>query len=116
MASYKEINKIIRLFDIKDKRVDSVFIVGASKLSYYLAKELLKMNLSIKIMDNNIEACESMAEQLPEATIIHGDAGNQSTLEEEGAFNSGAFISLTGNDEMNIILSLYAKAKRTKKS
>lgn len=115
MASYKEINKIIRLFDIKDKRVDSVFIVGASKLSYYLAKELLKMNLSIKIMDNNIEACESMAEQLPEATIIHGDAGNQLTLEEEGAFNSGAFISLTGNDEMNIILSLYAKAKRTKK-
>lgn len=115
MASYKEINTIIRLFDIKDKQVDSVFIVGASKLSYYLSKELLKMNLSVKIMDHNLEACENMAEQLPEATIIHADAGNQQILEEEGAFNSGAFISLTGNDEMNIILSLCAKAKNTKK-
>lgn len=115
MASYKEINRIIRLFDIKGKMYNNVLIVGASKLSYYLACELIKMNLKVKIIDNDLEACETMAEQLPKATIIHGDASNQLTLDEEGAFDSEAFILLTGNDELNILLSLYAKAKNVKK-
>ncbi len=41
--------------------------------------------------------------------MIHGDATDHDLLSEEGVENVDAFVALTGIDEENIILSLYAK-------
>ena len=49
-----------------------------------------------------------------EVTVIHGDATDHDLLSEEGVENVDAFVALTGIDEENIILSLYAKAGRGK--
>ena len=48
--------------------------------------------------------------------IIHGDATNQNILLEEGIQNSEAFVSLTGIDEGNIFLSLFAQSAPRQKS
>ena len=45
---------------------------------------------------------------MPEATIIHGDGTDQRILEEEGIKTTDVIVSLTGIDEENIILTLYA--------
>ena len=50
-----------------------------------------------------------MAEQLPKANIIHGDATDFNLLEREGIRNCDAVIAMTGLDEMNMIISLYGK-------
>lgn len=115
VSSSKNIHNIVDLFVENEKRPKSVSIVGASKLTYYLVQELLKMNIELKIIDSNLETCEKMSELVPSATIIHGDATNQTLLEEEDIFNSDVFIALTGNDEINIILSMYAKNKKINK-
>ena len=47
---------------------------------------------------------------LPEASVIHGDASNQTLLESEGIFDCSAVASLTGLDELNMIISLYANS------
>ena len=46
----------------------------------------------------------------PEATVIHGNAGDQETLMEEGIEKTGAFVALTNLDEENILISLFAKS------
>lgn len=115
VLSSKNLSDIYNILGETEKRAKSVFIVGAGKVSYYLVKELLKLKMDIKIIDSDINVCEDMAELFPEVTIIHGDATNQNVLEEEGVFNSDSFISLTGNDEINILLSLYAKNKKINK-
>lgn len=116
IAGNKEIPKIVNIVDNKCEDItSSVVIVGGGKISYYLCQELIKMGLDIKIIDSNLQVCEEMAELLPQATIIYGDGTNQTLLEEEGIINTDAFVSLTGNDEINIILSLYAKTKKIKK-
>ena len=43
--------------------------------------------------------------------MIHGDATNRSTLEEQGLADCDALVSLTGIDELNMIISLYATGK-----
>ena len=59
--------------------------------------------------------CEELCELLPKATIINGDATDHDLLVEEGVEEADAFVALTGMDEENIILSLYAKSQNVDK-
>ena len=50
-------------------------------------------------------------ELLPDVEILHGDIGDQDLLESERLAQSDALVTLTGMDEMNLIVSLYASSK-----
>ena len=71
--------------------------------------------MQVKIIEINRKRCEELCELLPEATIINGDASDQSLLLEEGIHDADALISLTGMDEENIIISLFAGAQGVNK-
>ena len=91
------------------KGAKNVMIVGGGTIAIYLAEELLKSGISVKIVDWNRERCEELSERLPGAAIICGDASNQDVLLEEGIRNVDAFVALTGIDETNVFLALFAK-------
>lgn len=90
-------------------RVNDAMIVGGGKIAFYLAKMLLNSGISVKIVDNSKERCEELADALPEALIIRGDGSDQEVLREEGIETCESFVSLTGIDEQNIFMSLFAK-------
>ena len=92
-------------------QVKDAMIIGGGTMTYYLAEILLKMGIKVKIVEVNREKCETLSENLPRATIINGDATNQEILIEEGINGCDSFVSLTGIDETNIILSLFAKTR-----
>ena len=56
-----------------------------------------------------MERCELLSELLPKATIINGNGIDQNLLLQEGLENVQGFAALTGLDEENILLSLFAK-------
>ena len=89
--------------------VKSCMIVGGSTISYYLAKLLIKAKVAVTVIEKDLERCEELSDLLPEATIINGDASDDSVLLEEGIKEVDAFISLTNLDEENILISLYAR-------
>ncbi len=89
--------------------VKNVMIVGGGTIAFYLARQLLNMRISVKIVEIDERKCIALAEKLPEALIIHGDATDKNLLLEEGIATTDAFVALTGLDEENILLSLYAK-------
>ena len=96
-------------------QVKDTMIIGGGTMTYYLAEILLKMGIKVKIVEQNREKCETLSENLPRATIINGDATNQEILIEEGINGCDSFVSLTGIDETNIILSLFAKTRTSGK-
>lgn len=98
-----------RKINIETHSVKDVMIVGGGTIAYYLASQLLDNGISVKIIEIDPVRCEELAEKLPGALIINGDASDKDLLLEEGLMNTGAFIALTGFDEENILLSLYAK-------
>ncbi len=96
-------------------QVKDTMIIGGGTMTYYLAEILLKMGIKVKIVEQNRDKCELLSENLPRATIINGDATNQEILIEEGINGCDSFVSLTGIDETNIILSLFAKTRTSGK-
>ncbi len=98
-----------RKIGINIGRIHTAMIVGGSTIGYYLARRLLSIGTEVKIIEKSPERCEQLSELLPKATIICGDGMDQNLLLEEGLTHVQGFAALTGFDEENILLSLYAK-------
>ncbi|MDD6308741.1 MAG: Trk system potassium transporter TrkA [Clostridia bacterium] len=114
-ASHKDIAEFFKtIHGLRDK-VRSVIIVGGGRIAYYLAVRLIKQNTNVKIIDNDYARCVELSERLPKATVIYGDGTDQSLLLEEGLLNVDGFAALTGIDEENIIMSIYAKNNNVSK-
>ena len=102
------VSRFFKSIDIKTDKIKSVFIVGGGLIAFYLAQELLKLGISVKIIERDRKRCELLTDELPKAEIICGDANDQRLLQDEGITKYGAFVSLTNVDEENAMLSLYA--------
>ncbi len=102
-------SEFFRKIKIGTGRVHTAMIVGGGTIAYYLAKRLLSVGIETKIIDQDPERCEHLSELLPKATIICGDGTEQRLLLQEGIASVDGFAALTGLDEENILLSLFAK-------
>lgn len=91
------------------KSAKKVMILGGGKAGYYLAKNLIKSGVNVKIVERSEERCRYLAEELPAALIIHGDGTDSDLLKEENIAETDALVSLTGYDEENLLLALLAK-------
>lgn len=107
-APTKNLATLLKSLGIISRRVRSVMICGAGKVCYYLASSLLRSGMDVKIVERNPNRCTEMKTLLPDAEVILGDAGDVELLEGEGLQNYDALVTLTGEDEMNMIVSLYA--------
>ena len=65
--------------------------------------------LSAKIIESDRYRCEELSKLLPKAIIINGDGTDEDLLKEEGIEYVESFVPLTGIDEENILLTLYAR-------
>ncbi len=114
-ASHREIESFFKLYGKHKEKIRKVIICGGGRVAYYLAKKLSNLRMQIKIIEKDEERCEQLCEMLPKVTIICGDATDHDLLIEEGVEEANAFIALTGMDEENIILALFAKSQGTEK-
>lgn len=106
---------LLKNLGIITKRVRSVILCGGDRISYYLTGLLEKDGIDVKIIEQDARRCRELSEKLPEASIIQGDCGNQALLEEEGIDGCDAVVTLTGMDEMNMIVSLFASSRKVGK-
>ena len=111
IASQKDSMEFFRKVGIENNSAKSIMIVGGGRFTYYLAKLLYVTKIKIKNIQPNLGRGTELSELLPSAMIIHGDGSDQQLLLEEGISQTEAFASLTGFDEENIMLSLYAASK-----
>lgn len=113
VASPKNAEKFFHKIGMKTNHVKNTMIIGGGQISVYLAIMLIKEGISVKIIEIDEKRCEEICELLPKskATIICGDGTDEELLSEERIDQMDSVVTLTGIDEENIILSLYAKTK-----
>jgi len=110
-ALSQNLTTLLKNLGILTRRVRSVTICGGSKISYYLASRLKKSGISSRIIEKDYARCRELCALLPDTEIIHGDISNQELLESEALGKTDALVTLTGIDEMNMIVSLYAASQ-----
>ncbi|MCM1063972.1 MAG: Trk system potassium transporter TrkA [Eubacterium sp.] len=106
-AATKELTMLLKNLGVITHKVKRVILCGGSRVSFYLAKLLSRSGIEVQIIERNPEKCVQLAAVLPDADIIQGDASSQFILEREGISSCDALVTLTGLDELNMIISLY---------
>lgn len=114
-ATHADITKLFKELGLSQKQSKNVMILGGSRISYYLSEMLAGAGISVKIIDRNEKNCELLSDLLPKAVIINADGSQQDLLLEEGLTTMDAFVSLTGMDEENILISIFAATQNVPK-
>ena len=105
------LSTLLKNLNIVTRKVRKVLLCGGGRVSLYLAELLCKDGIDVSIIENDYGRCVQLATALPDATVLCGDATDKSLLEEHGLTGCDALVSLTGIDELNMIISLYANTR-----
>lgn len=109
IAGHSELEQFFIALGETTTRVRKVLIAGGGHIGYYLAKQLLKSKVQVKIIESDYKKCQNLSESLTEATIIYGNVRDHDLLLEEGIREADAIVTLTGSDELNLLTALYGK-------
>ena len=107
-----EKEKLIESLSLFDKNVEPigrVMIVGGGSIGFRLASLLEENSISTKIIEKNPDRCAELAEKLNKAVVLHGDGSDQELLREENIQDMDVVVTLTNDEETNILTSLLAK-------
>jgi len=96
-------------FDKYEQPVKRVMIVGGGRIGYRLADLLEKKDVYTKIIEKNHETCTNLAEKMNKTIVLCGDGSDQNLLLEENIAEMDAVITLTNDEETNVLVSLLAK-------
>ncbi|MBP3583705.1 MAG: Trk system potassium transporter TrkA [Clostridia bacterium] len=115
IASPKSALDFFSKIDYRIQPVKNAIAVGSGNLVHYLCERLIGSGVNLTVIDDNEKECEELSVKYGEVKVVKATPSDKDTLMEEGIENSDAFISLTEQDEENILLSLFAAEKGTKK-
>lgn len=116
LAKTKDMIHIEKLLGKERTKIKNVMILGGGRIGYYLAKLLEEKKVGVKIIEKNFQRCKDIAKDLNSTLVLHGDGSDIDLLKEEGAGDVDAFVALTEDDKLNLLVSLLAKHLGVKKT
>lgn len=99
---------IRKFFGGSKNKLKNVMIIGGGMIGYYLARLLDNAGMKVKVIEKDPKKCEEIAQLLPKVQIIEGDGADEELLLEQGMLVQDALVAVTGMDEENVIISMYA--------
>lgn len=109
VAPAKKVSDFFKHIGFKTNKVKNTMIIGGGDAGYYLAKRLSDNGIDVCLIDKDKERCEELATLLPKVVVINGNGVDEDLLTEEGIQSAESFVTLTGSDEENILLTVHAK-------
>ena len=110
-AQPKEAEQFLQMCGIRSRMPKHVIIIGASRTTYYLIRMMRRIGMNPVVIEKSAAMAEAFNQESPEALVINADGTNRDTLDEEGLDVTDAFIALTGTDEVNLLMGMYAHRK-----
>ena len=115
ISSQEESKAFVSKLGLSKTKMKNILVIGASKIAYYFTEALIKNNYNVKVIEIDPVKANQLAERVKGVNVILGDGSDQNLLQEEGLQNFDAVVCLTGIDEENIIISLYANRQNVNK-
>lgn len=109
VARPPEVESILSFFDIKFHPARYVFIVGGGQVGTGLAQALEQKGIKVKLIDRNGVRCEELGQILNKTIVLKGDGTDQKLLEQENISDADFFISVSNDEEENVLSCLLAR-------
>lgn len=110
-ATARDLTILLKNLGILTRRVRRVILCGGGRVSYYLASLLTKGGIAVQLIESNPARARELSAALKGTCVVEGDGSDQSLLESEGIAKCDALVTLTGLDELNMIISLYGASR-----
>ena len=97
------------------KPAKKIMISGGGRVGYYIASAI-ETKADVKLIEKDAGRCKHVSMNLRKSTVLHGDGSDRNLLVEENIADMDVFVSVSNNEELNIMASVLAKrlgAKRT---
>lgn len=114
-----EENKLLDTLSIFDKHahpLNRVLIVGGGRIGYRLAGLLEEKSIYTKIIEKKPDRCALLADKMNKSIILCGDGSDQGLLNEENIQDMDVVVTLTADEETNILTSLLVKQMGARKT
>ncbi len=105
----QKLERTLKLFGMQIHPIKSALIIGGGNIGSRLAKILEQDGVKTKIIESDLQRCHDLSEQMDKTVVLHGDGSDQKLFLEENVGQSDVVVSVTDDDETNILVSLLAK-------
>jgi trk system potassium uptake protein TrkA len=106
----------LALFDKHTHPLRRVLIIGGGRIGIRLALLLEEKSIYTKIIEKRPEQCNVIADRMNKAVVLCGDGSDQGLLNEENIQDMDVVITLTNDEETNILTSLLVKRMGARKT
>lgn len=116
VCNKRDVPAINYLFEFEKEPSKVVFILGGEPVGEALARKLASLGLRVKLLEPDPHLCERLAEELDDVVVLNTEGTDVDTLKHEGIGNCDSYITVTGNEQTNILCSLLAKSHGAKRA
>lgn len=109
ISEERNLMETLKIFNKHAKPIRHAMIIGGGRVGTRLARRLSEKNIHTKIMERSEARCNILAQELDDAVVLCGDGSDQRLLEEENVQGMDVVVTLTDDEETNILTSLLVK-------
>ena len=104
-----KLEETLALFQIRSEPIRNALIVGGGRVGTRLAILMESRSIHAKIIEKDEARAHELAKKLNNVMVLHGDGSDQQLLSEENIAGMDVVITLTNDEETNILTSLMAR-------
>lgn len=110
-TSCEQVRRTLALFGHEEQEAKRIIIAGGGHIGLFVAKAIEKRHhrAKVKIIEANEKRALDIADQLNKTPVLNGSALDQEVLQEAGAENADLMITLTNQDQVNVLSAMMAK-------
>ncbi|OGP49237.1 MAG: Trk system potassium transport protein TrkA [Deltaproteobacteria bacterium RBG_13_43_22] len=115
VARHSEIPTLEYLLNLTSKAPQRVFIIGGGRVGSLVAQQMESKRVDVRLVEKDPVRCHKLSETLGKTIVLNLDGLESRDLLDEGIDRADLVISVTGDDDTNILTSLLAKHHGTAK-
>lgn len=116
LATQKDFTKIFIQVGKKQEKIDRIVIVGGGRVGALACEYLIRTGRRITVVEADYERCKYLSDRFPDALVLNADISDESVFQEEEIGKHDLIVCVTDNQELNMLMSLYAKSMGIKRS
>jgi trk system potassium uptake protein TrkA len=117
VSARDNVQRTLDIFGYQTRDTRRVIVVGAGHIGLSVATYLERLpHMKLRMIEADKGRAEMAAEALHRTVVLHGDGVDQQVLSEAGVEDAEAVVTLTNDDDVNVLAAVLARqagARRT---